>query len=624
MRVKGIIFLLVLAIIIVVISLIFTDSWLEKQMEMIGSKMVGAKVEFDGLDFSLFSLRLSWDRLRVTNPDNVWENSFESGFTEFNLAFAPLLKKKFVIENLQMSDVAFNTERTTDGSLPKKWQPKKKEEGEKKESPKFIKDIELGIKDEMKQMPVLNLDQFNKDFNVDSLMAMADMKTPQKVDSLILLYEQKYDEWEKRIEDLPDQEDVKELEAQVKSLDINNIKTVQDAEQALATIKTIIDKANGYKKQYDDIQLAINNDSRLVQNLGGEVTYWIDQDKNKVLSYAKLPDLSTENMGKIVFGTQVIDKVNKVIEYVGKGKAILDKLKKDGKPKKEKKPRSTGQNITYPPKPGTMFPSFWIKKIDFSSTTETGSAFSGVVSNITSDQKLIDAPTVLAAKAIRQDNAQLDIELTFDYRFEQSEEKLTILMSNLPMKNIQLSNTPLLPSRLESGSGKIDARMLLHRPEFETRIDFVADKVQFTPSPRNQDMDKRLVRISENLAASITTIDFKAKLWQEREQPLQFTLTSNLDKMLTNAAKDVFQQELDLAKQELRAKVDKELQKYKDQLNQEIQKQQRKLQAMFDEQKSRFNKEFVVLDDLIGEDEDILGNVLQNQAKDLLDGLFKF
>jgi uncharacterized protein (TIGR03545 family) len=624
MRVKGIIFLLVLAIIVLVLSLIFTDTWLEKQMEMIGSKIVGARVEFDGLDFSLFSLKLSWDKLQVTNPDNVWENSFESGFTEFNLAFAPLLKKKFVIENLQMSDVAINTERMTDGSLPKKWKPKKKEEKEKKEAPKFIKDIESGIKNEMKLMPVMNLDQYTKNINVDSLLAIVDLQTPQKVDSLKQLYEMKYVEWEKRIEDLPDQKDIKELETQVKSLDINNIKSVQDAEQALATIKSIVDKANGYKKQYDDIQFALSNDTRLAQNLGGEVTYWVDQDKKKVLSYAKLPDLSTENIGKIIFGTQVIDKVNMVIEYVSKGKDILDKLKKDGKQKKENEPRSTGQNISYPLKPGTVYPSFWIKKIEFSGKTGTGFAFSGVITNITSDQKLIDAATILTAQALRQDNAQLDVELTFDYRYEQSEEKLIILMSNLPMKNIRLSNTPLLPTKLESGSGKVDARMLLHRPKFETRIDFVADKVQFTPSPKNQNMDERLVRISENLAASITSIDFKAKLWQEKEQPLQFTLTSNLDKMLTNAAKDVFQQELDLAKQELRAKVDKELQKYKDQLNQEVQKQKRKLQAMFDEQKSRFNKEFVVLNDLIGEDEDILGNVLQNQAKDLLDGLFKF
>jgi len=621
MRTKGIIFLLVLAIIIVVLSLIFTDNWLEDQMEKIGSKMVGARVEFDGLDFSLFSLKLSWDKLQVANPENVWENSFESGFTGFNLAFAPLLKKKFVVENVQMSDVAFNTERTTDGSLSDKWK-RKKEEKEKKEPPKFIKDIELGIKKEMKLMPVMNLDQYTKDINVDSLLAMIDLQTPHKVDSLQQFYNQKYAEWDQRIENLPDQQDIKELEAQVKSLDINNIKSVQDAEQALAAIKTVVDKANGYKKQYDDIQLAINNDTRMVQNLSGEVTSWIDHDKKKVLSYAKLPELSMENIGKIVFGTQVIDKVNKVVGYIGKGKTILDKLKKDGKPKKE--PRARGQNIPYPLKPGSVYPSFWIQKIEFSGKNENGFMFSGVVTNITSDQKLINVPTVLTAQAIREDDAQLDVELIFDYRLEQSEEKLEVIMSNLPMKNMKLSDTPLLPSKIESGTAKVNATMVLHRPDFNTNVDFIAENVVFAHSEKNNNMDARLVRISKNLAASITTIDFQAKLWQKNEQPLKFSLTSNLDRLLTNAAKDVFQQELDLAKQELRAKVDKELKKYKDQLNEEVQKQQRKLQVMFDEQKSRFNKEFEVLEDLIGDDEDILGDVLKNQAKDLLDDLFKF
>jgi len=624
MRVKGIIFLVVIAIIIVVLSLIFSNSWLEKQMEMAGSKMVGAKVEFDGLNFSLFSLKLSWDRMQVTNPDNVWENSFESGFTEFNLAFAPLLQKKFIIENLQMSDVAFNTPRSTDGTLPKKWKQKKKEDKSEKETPAFIQTIESGIKDEIKKMPVMNLDQYQKNINVDSLLAMVDLQTPQKVDSLKQLYEMKYVEWEKRIEDLPNQKDIKELETQVKSLDINNIKSVQDAEQALATIKSIVDKANGYKKQYDDIQFALSNDTRLAQNLGGEVTYWIDQDKKKVLSYAKLPDLSMGNMGKIVFGNRVIDKVEKVTTYIAKAKYYLGKLKKNDKPEKVKEPRSRGQNISFPLKPGSIYPSFWIKKIEFTGATETGFRFAGLITNITSDQKIVDAPTILFAEAIREDNASVEAEVTFDYRYDKSEEKLAVKMRNLPMKHMKLSDTPLLPSAIEKGSANIDATVLLHRPEFDTQIDFVADNIQFAPSAEHEKMDARLLRISQQLAASVSVIDFKAKLWQVENESLQFSLTSNLDKLLSQAAKDVFQQELEIAKKELRAKVDAELQKYKDQLNKEIMTQQQKLQALLDEQKVRFNKEFAVLESLIGEDEDILGNVLQNQAKDLLDGLFKF
>ncbi len=586
--------------------------------------MVGARVEFEGLNFSLFSLRLSWDSMQVANPDDVWQNSFESGYTEFNLAFAPLLKKKFVIENLQMSEVAFNTERSTDGSLPAKWKPGKKEDKPEKKTPEFIKNIEAGIKDEVKQLPVMNMDQYTKDINVDSLLAAINLKTPQKVDSLKEVYTQKYAQWQKRIEDLPDQQDVKELETQVKSIDVNNIKSVKDAEQAMATIKGILDKAEQYKKQYNDIQQAIGQDSKLAQNTSGEVTVWIDQDKAKVLSYAKLPDLSVGNMGKIVFGKRVIEQVDKITNYIGKAKYYLDILKKNDKPKKVKAPRSKGQNISFPLKPGTIYPSFWIKKIEFSGTTETGFKFAGLITDITSDQKLIDTPTVLFAQGIRQDNAQLDVELTFDYRSEQSEEKLVVQMSNLPMKNVTLSDTPLLPSRIEKGTGKIDAIMLLQRPDFDARIDFVAENIEYAPSSKNEKMDARLVRISEQLTASIHTIDFKAKLWQDAREPLKFTLTSNLDKILTQAAKDVFQQELEQAKKELRARVDAELQKYKDQLNQEIMTQQQKLQKLFDDQKTRFNGEFAVLENLIGEDEDILGNVLQNQAKDLLDGLFKF
>ncbi|MEJ2054114.1 MAG: hypothetical protein P8X42_09365, partial [Calditrichaceae bacterium] len=63
-RWKGIIFIIVLVLIFVVLSFIFTDRWLEGKLEDTGSAIVGAKVEIDNLDVSLLSLEIGWDRLQ--------------------------------------------------------------------------------------------------------------------------------------------------------------------------------------------------------------------------------------------------------------------------------------------------------------------------------------------------------------------------------------------------------------------------------------------------------------------------------------------------------------------------------------------------------------------------------
>jgi len=80
MRWKGIIFIVVLFAIIVILSLIFTDRWLESQLEDTASGLHGAKVEIDDLHFSIFGPVLSWEKLQITDPNNTMKNMVESGF----------------------------------------------------------------------------------------------------------------------------------------------------------------------------------------------------------------------------------------------------------------------------------------------------------------------------------------------------------------------------------------------------------------------------------------------------------------------------------------------------------------------------------------------------------------
>ena len=119
MRWKGIIFLIVLFAIIVALSFIFTDRWLESQLEDTASGLNGAKVEIDDLDFSIFGPVLSWERLQVTDPENTMKNMVESGFCEFKMEFLPLLSKKVIIENIQLTGLLTNTDRETDGAISK-------------------------------------------------------------------------------------------------------------------------------------------------------------------------------------------------------------------------------------------------------------------------------------------------------------------------------------------------------------------------------------------------------------------------------------------------------------------------------------------------------------------------
>ena len=76
MRIKGVLFIAIIVGITFALNLFFTNSWLKNKIEYNASVMNEAKVEFDGFDFSLFQLKMSWDRLQVANSTKHYNEHF--------------------------------------------------------------------------------------------------------------------------------------------------------------------------------------------------------------------------------------------------------------------------------------------------------------------------------------------------------------------------------------------------------------------------------------------------------------------------------------------------------------------------------------------------------------------
>jgi uncharacterized protein (TIGR03545 family) len=193
-RWKGIIFLAVLAGIFILLTILFTDAWLERQLESLGTNAVGAKVEIDGFDFSFIGLHIKWERLQVTNPKKTMKNIIDTGHCEFNMEFWPLLSKKVIIENVQVSDLRSDTDRATDGKIIKK---KKIEEEKKPAKPGVVSKTLDKLTDEMAKAPAFQLKTLTTKVNLDSILKILDFKTPGRVDSLKTDLTTRYASWEK-------------------------------------------------------------------------------------------------------------------------------------------------------------------------------------------------------------------------------------------------------------------------------------------------------------------------------------------------------------------------------------------------------------------------------------------
>ncbi|MCA9458282.1 MAG: hypothetical protein KC587_16570, partial [Nitrospira sp.] len=87
----------VFAAIVGCVWIFFVDGWVKGAIEAAGTKAVGAKVEVEAADLSLFPTGLSLTRLQVTNPKTPMTNAVEAARVTMSLDGLNLLRRNVIV-----------------------------------------------------------------------------------------------------------------------------------------------------------------------------------------------------------------------------------------------------------------------------------------------------------------------------------------------------------------------------------------------------------------------------------------------------------------------------------------------------------------------------------------------
>ena len=92
------------------------DGWVKYLIEEAGTEAVGAKVELDAADLTLFPAGLTLSRLQVTNPKTPMTNAVEMAKVTMGLDGLNLLRHKVIVEEMALEGVRLGTPRATSGA----------------------------------------------------------------------------------------------------------------------------------------------------------------------------------------------------------------------------------------------------------------------------------------------------------------------------------------------------------------------------------------------------------------------------------------------------------------------------------------------------------------------------
>ncbi|GAB4184068.1 MAG: hypothetical protein Kow00108_21580 [Calditrichia bacterium] len=594
LRKKGVVLIVVVAGLFFLLTLIITDKFAENMLESAGTKIIGAKVDIDGLDISLINSSMSWDRLQVTHPKHTMKNMIETGEVTLDFSFPALLQGKYVIEEATFSGIQTFTQRETDGKIEKKKQ--------KKGQPGLVDKQITNLQNKVKSAPVFDIPKNLNKTSPKKLLDGISFSTPSKVDSLKKHMSADFREWDEKIKKLKESDDIKKVESQLKSLKIKDIKKIDD-------LKNELDRLNQLKKEIQKIQSNYTNESKELQKFlkslsstDNTVQQWIESDFDKIKKLANIPDISLLNVGQLLLGDYLMSYYQTYLRY----SSYLQKYRKltaSDKPEKSKPPRRKGQNIYFIAP--NIYPQFWLQQGHLSGETNNQFKISGSLENITSQPILLKSPQLIEISGTRKDEANFKIRWIGSHSDSVFVDSLMVTATKYPVRNLNTnSSIKYLPTQIVKANMNIRIQSVQVNDGLELNVVLQLVDPEFNfPQFAAKGMEQKISNAIKSIFNSAQIMDFNINI--RIKNGIQVSVRSNLDRRVRSEINKMLGDEVRQYEKKLRAELNKKLspiqqdfgnylKKHKQELeqnNKELAKLINEIESLRNEKKKEVEKE---------------------------------
>jgi uncharacterized protein (TIGR03545 family) len=545
MRKKFVYFIFIPLVVLCLVVYLFIDRWVESGLESTGEAVVGAKVEIDNLRVSLSPIAIEFSRLQVANAHDRWKNVFETGNVRFALNFGQLLRGKYIIETMEVNGLVLGTKRSTDGSLPKP-SPKPSE-------PSLLSGATASLTNEAQKAPVFDISKIRKELKIDSLLNVQNLRSVQYIDTLKRRVQEASQQWQSTLNDIEkSKQRISEIRSNIVAINVNELKTVESITAALGNANNAYKGLMDLNETFKNRRTAVTDQINRLYASAGAIDDLAKADYETVKRLARLPDLSTQGIAKLLLGREILQKVNTYISYADFARTNIPKY--TSKPANEKPPRFKGQDISFPVE--QSYPKWWIKKIAISGGEDKNQNpeyfyAKGEVKNVSANQRLTGLPLTIALAGSKAGGGSFTIDASFDRRPDIPIDKYKVTASDIPETDIAFGQADFVPSRITKTRINASADASVPGDQFDANLKLVFHDLSlvFDRAPQND-----VERITREVLASITGFNVGLRMWNTGG-PLNVALSTDLDDQLAARTKKVIGDELARLQNDIRAKV---------------------------------------------------------------------
>lgn len=546
---------------VLVFYFFFMDALLKRGLIMAGELALGAKVEIAFLDFKFSDLSLTLRGVAAANKDHPMTNLVEFESAKLAVKPLPLLSKKINIEEANLTGVRWGTQRETSGALPPAKQKSYAARVASPDSPagKLLAKLETQAKTEWDALPAWDSIQKTKDqianLSLDGVVKPENLETLKQADALKQEAQNKAADYRQKLQSLDIGAKLQAVQPALEDLKGLQISSAQDAVAAKAKIENAqarIRDLQAVQGQLQQLKAQAEADFAQAGALTQKFNAWKDKDLAGLASRLNLPSLSYENLARSLAGPVWLSRVRRFVELSNTARRYMPPRKE--KETKTTQPRLHGLDVSFPR--ASVPPAFLIQKLALTGSTggpgKPGEPvdFVGLVTNITSDPRLLGLPTKAEIKGA-QSGRVYDILAVLDHTQDVPKDTVTVSAQGLPGAGFNLPASDYLPN-LNAGQVGFTARFALEGDRLEAGLQAALSGLT-PPTPAQQDTAKQL---AAELWKDVNRVNLQAAVAGTGDD-LQFSLSSDLDRVLGDRLKAMAGEKLAEVRAKLMAEIDK-------------------------------------------------------------------
>ncbi|MBN1350802.1 TIGR03545 family protein, partial [candidate division KSB1 bacterium] len=390
---------------------------------------------------------------------------------------------------------------------------------------------------------------------LDSLIVMADLKIVNRVDSAKHDITQTADIWNEFYKGFHPDNDIKKIKEDFLSIDPKQINTLPEVMSTLDRVKSARKTISDLSDTIGVKQIEIQQDFSRLSKYARDIDDWLKEDYQQILKKAKLPDLNVKNIGKMLFGREIVNRINSYLGYLQTIRKYMPE--KSDKEKEETPERMAGLNIAFPDRLG--YPKFLIRKIQLSGQTRAsdenpGLVMSGDITGITSQPWIYGKPTVIDLKGLQQDKLSGIFTGILNHTTDISSDSFNIQFKNKALNDMSIAKTPYLPNKINKGKADFTGIVRFKKEQLLARIDIDAHALKFDFA--QSQTKNRFVGIVQEVMSGIDVVTLHAKAAGKADN-LDFKFDSNLDDLVSKKLKAMGSQALTDAQNKIRDRLNK-------------------------------------------------------------------